>query len=381
VALVNNSGKIVEVINTRDWDALESGAQRSQNMSTVSVPKTVAAGKYRLSVVVKPSGEKEWKIATMSIDGVSTGIDFTVRNSATTQPVQTTPAVDKTAVPKSNNDNNKNKQVGNFPLAIRMAEERIKRYVTTPENVLENERGRNVGWDKVELISTKELKNGSIELTLHYSAGQGTKMQTNNWTTSVKGPKNTNVYTLGVKNGGGGEEKLSAYDAQNLIEQCKERYANDADYRKIVDIIEREVIAKLKYDWDSYLNKKSRSYEEAIKLGLGVCDDYARLTKDVLTKAGYKVEKWSSSFHSWNHIILPNGKTLYVDATWYSNEYENHPTDPSPDLYMPFFITYDKNLFERGLKGTIRLHGAWPNAKRDEDKKPEEKLILKTRDR
>jgi hypothetical protein len=78
VALVNSKGNIVEVINTRDWSALESGEQRSQNMSTVSVPKSVAVGRYRLMVVARPAGG-EWKVVTMALDGVQNGIDFTVR--------------------------------------------------------------------------------------------------------------------------------------------------------------------------------------------------------------------------------------------------------------------------------------------------------------
>jgi hypothetical protein len=179
-----------------------------------------------------------------------------------------------------------------------MAEARITRYVITPENVLETERSRNVGWDTVELLSTKE------------------------W------------------------------------------YANDPDYRRVVDIIEREVITKLQYDWDSYLSGRSRSYLESIDIGLGICDIYARLTSDVLTAAGYKVELWSSpGRHSWNHVIMPDGRTLYIDTTWYDNNYENHPTNSAPDFYGPWYITYDKNLFERGLRGTIRMHGAWLDAR------------------
>jgi len=110
----------------------------------------------------------------------------------------------------------------NFPLAIRMAEERIARYVMTPENVLETERGRNIGWDTVELVNSRELENGQIEFTLHYSAGQGPRMQTTTWTTTVAGPKNTTVFAFGIL--GGENENLSAYDAQILIDQCKRWY-------------------------------------------------------------------------------------------------------------------------------------------------------------
>jgi hypothetical protein len=79
VALADNHGNIVEVIATRDWAALEGGAgARSQSMSNITVPRTVTQGRYKLRVVVRPTGG-EWRIVTMSADGIPTGIDFTVR--------------------------------------------------------------------------------------------------------------------------------------------------------------------------------------------------------------------------------------------------------------------------------------------------------------
>ena len=78
VALVGSKGDIVAVINTREWKALESWEERSQNMSTVSVPKTVAPGRYSLMVVARPAGG-EWRVVTVVSGGVSAGIDFTVK--------------------------------------------------------------------------------------------------------------------------------------------------------------------------------------------------------------------------------------------------------------------------------------------------------------
>jgi hypothetical protein len=77
-ALTGDNGNIVAVIGTRDWAALGSGGQRSQNMNNVSVPKTVAAGKYKLMAVARPANG-EWKVVTAGLNGVSAGIDFTVR--------------------------------------------------------------------------------------------------------------------------------------------------------------------------------------------------------------------------------------------------------------------------------------------------------------
>jgi hypothetical protein len=161
---------------------------------------------------------------------------------------------------------------------------------------------------------------------------------------------------------GGQNEDLSAANAQKLIDQCKEWYAKDPDYRKIVDIVEREVVTKLQYDWDSYFKRTSRSYQESLNAGVGVCDVYAQRVMEILTETGYKVEKWAGGNHAWNHVIMPDGRILYIDATWYDNCYDNRPTIHSPDSYAPWYVTYDKKVFEHGFNGTINMHGAWPDA-------------------
>jgi len=179
-----------------------------------------------------------------------------------------------------------------------------------------------------------------------------------------KFPSNATVsYFGGVS---GPNEALSANNAQRLIDQSKEWYTNDSDYRRIVDIIEREVVTKLQYDWDSYYKRTTRSYQESVNAGVGVCDVYAQRVVETLTEIGYAVEKWSSSRgnHAWNHVILPDGRILYIDATWYDNCYDNHPTNRSYDGYDPWYITYNKEVFEHGFNGTINMHGAWPDARR-----------------
>jgi len=254
-----------------------------------------------------------------------------------------------------------------FPLAIRMAEARIIRFVTTPQQMRDRtwEISKN-DWDSVELISQRELSDGSIEYTLKFSVNQGTRIYTTEQKNTIRGPKNTIVSSFGPL--GGPNEDLSAYNAQILINKCKDWYLNDPDYRKITDILEKEIVTKLKYDWDHFYGKQRHTYEQAVSLGLGICDVYAQRVKEVLTEAGYTVEKWSSSIgnHAWNQVVLPNGKILYIDATWYDNTYENHPTQQSPDGYEPWYITYDKPLFEHGFLGKINMHGGWPDAKKNE---------------
>jgi len=78
VALVDNSGNIVEVINSYDVSGLDAGYTRSVGLNC-KVPSTVSSGQYRLRIVVKPSSNDEWRVATMAVDGVPTAVDFAVK--------------------------------------------------------------------------------------------------------------------------------------------------------------------------------------------------------------------------------------------------------------------------------------------------------------
>jgi hypothetical protein len=79
VALVGNNDHIVEIINTIDWKALDiKSGERSQDIKNISVPNSVALGRYNLRLVVRPTGG-EWRIVTMSADGIPNSFDFTVR--------------------------------------------------------------------------------------------------------------------------------------------------------------------------------------------------------------------------------------------------------------------------------------------------------------
>ena len=76
VALVDNNGKIVEVVRSRDYERLGSGTTRTSTIG--SCKATAASGRYKLSIVVKPNGG-EWRVVELSYQGNPTSIDFTVR--------------------------------------------------------------------------------------------------------------------------------------------------------------------------------------------------------------------------------------------------------------------------------------------------------------
>ena len=75
-ALVDNNGNIAAVIGSRNI-GLRAGNQLTSTI-TCRVPNTVSPGQYHLRIVARPTGG-EWRIATMSLEGIPTSIDFTVR--------------------------------------------------------------------------------------------------------------------------------------------------------------------------------------------------------------------------------------------------------------------------------------------------------------
>jgi hypothetical protein len=78
VALVNNSGSIVEVIKTATWNSLNPNATRTGTLSNCTIPATVPPGQYKLRIVIKPTSSDEWRIATMSLPDVQSSIVFRV---------------------------------------------------------------------------------------------------------------------------------------------------------------------------------------------------------------------------------------------------------------------------------------------------------------
>ena len=77
VALVNNSGNIVAVVGTTNWNAL-SWEYAERALTIKFSPSDVKAGKYNLRFVTKMNGETNWKIVTAALPDVPKSIPFTV---------------------------------------------------------------------------------------------------------------------------------------------------------------------------------------------------------------------------------------------------------------------------------------------------------------
>jgi hypothetical protein len=79
-ALVDDNNNIVLVIRSWNISKFNVGSKNSNVVNvTCTVPNTAPIGQYKLRMVVKPTGSDEWRIATMSMDGAPTSINFEVK--------------------------------------------------------------------------------------------------------------------------------------------------------------------------------------------------------------------------------------------------------------------------------------------------------------
>jgi hypothetical protein len=66
--------------------------------------------------------------------------------------------------------------------------------------------------------------------------------------------------------------------------------------------------------------------------------------------------------HAWCEIVMPDGRTVYVDPTWFDiNKIGNDgysistPQEVGKD-WDYLFVTYDQDLFTHGYSGKKRSH-------------------------
>jgi hypothetical protein len=77
IALVDNANAIVP-LGWRSLNKRDPGANIGVGSVSCTVPSTVQSGTYKLRMIIRQTGG-EWRIATLSIDGIPNSIDFTVQ--------------------------------------------------------------------------------------------------------------------------------------------------------------------------------------------------------------------------------------------------------------------------------------------------------------
>lgn len=143
------------------------------------------------------------------------------------------------------------------------------------------------------------------------------------------------------------------------------------DLAPFVEVI-KKVASDVDYDFEKAYGIKARLHPG--KKG-AVCDDYADITTQYLSRAKIpgltKIYKISSETmnHAWNEVVY-NGKIVFIDSTWFDiNKLDDKgfSINLPKDLNMDFdyhYITYDRNLFNKGFSGKKYSHYLGNDAKR-----------------
>ncbi|MDR2555906.1 MAG: C10 family peptidase [Fibromonadaceae bacterium] len=79
VALIDDNNNIVEILGTLDIPSNANSNRVSGKTIKCKVPSTVAFGQYKLRIVVKTSGNDEWRVVTQTDGNLPTIMDFTVQ--------------------------------------------------------------------------------------------------------------------------------------------------------------------------------------------------------------------------------------------------------------------------------------------------------------
>lgn len=123
----------------------------------------------------------------------------------------------------------------------------------------------------------------------------------------------------------------------------------DPCFASIVSFAQR-ICDEVEYDW----NRLEIYHGAPVKHTRGkkyyVCEDYANevMNTALQLECVVAVQKWLSTGHAWNVLELSDGRTLYMDLTWFDNEYIDEQSGDiiqQPD-YDWANITFDKHLFK-----------------------------------
>ncbi|MDR2576323.1 MAG: hypothetical protein LBC52_07770 [Treponema sp.] len=122
----------------------------------------------------------------------------------------------------------------------------------------------------------------------------------------------------------------------------------DKSYRQIIELA-KVLCDEIDYDWNSFSGYKGPRVARGKAQKLAVCDGYAEeaMNRFLALDVVKSVEKWIGPNHAWNVLKLVDGRTLYVDLTWFDNEHINEQTGER--VYYEDYdwenITFDEELF------------------------------------
>ena len=122
---------------------------------------------------------------------------------------------------------------------------------------------------------------------------------------------------------------------------------NDSEYAEIIEF-SKQLCDEIEYDWANFSGYRGKVKRTPNKKYF-VCEGYSNevMNRILELKCVQSVQKWSSSGHAWNVVKLIDGRTLYLDLTWFDNEHINNKTGEiyQTDDYDWENITFNEELF------------------------------------
>jgi TPR repeat protein len=134
----------------------------------------------------------------------------------------------------------------------------------------------------------------------------------------------------------------------NYYQKVEEMLRTDSAFIEIINLA-KQICRETEYDWGNYSAYKGAPVKATPNLKHAVCAGYASevMNKALELKCVKSVQEWTSPGHAWNVLKLVDGRTLYIDITWFDNEHINEKTGEivQTDDYDWANITFDKELF------------------------------------
>ena len=137
----------------------------------------------------------------------------------------------------------------------------------------------------------------------------------------------------------------------------------DPSYSEVINFA-KKMSNEMEYDWAAYSGYRGASPRKTPGKKYAVCDGYSNevMDKVLALKSVAAVEEWASPGHSWNVLVLNDGRRLYADITWFDNEHINTETGAiyKTEDYGWENITFDPEVFKYA---NISYDGSFSHAK------------------
>lgn len=139
----------------------------------------------------------------------------------------------------------------------------------------------------------------------------------------------------------------------------------DPAFAEVVNLA-KQLSEQIEFDWASFDQYQGAQPIKTPGKHHTVCSGYSDIVMDrvVTLESVASVEEWAGGNHRWNVVNLKDGRKLYLDLTWFDNEYIDHDSGLIVQKadYQWGNITFDQAVFNYanlgyGSAGLVHTQG------------------------